>query len=267
MDITKNTIKYKRFVIPYRVYGSGKTCLLCINGAQMSMGIWRPFITKFSKKYRVVIFDFPHQGAGEMLSEPFHISFDEQVECIEQVMNQITHYDSLYIYGASWGAIMAAAYAANNPSKVDKLILGSCAIKGNEKLNNIVIQGINYYYKEKTGKLGSLLINGFGKSVSPALKKKIEQQFLRIDPRHLEAFYYQSNFVLKKKLVDIVNLSTISATSLIVYGDKDEVSDLNDVYMLQNEIQNSKLAIIKDIGHFLHLEDRSVMEVYDEFFV
>lgn len=266
MEVTKNKIRHKRFIIPYRVYGSGETCLLCINGAQMSMGIWRPFISQFSKKYRVVIFDFPHQGAGEIVSEPFRISFDEQVECVEQVMNQITHYDSLYIYGASWGAIMAAAYAANNPSKVDKLILGSCAVKGNEKLNDIVTRGINYYHKEETGKLGSLLINGFGKSVPPALKKKIEQQFLKIDPRHLEAFYYQSSFVLKKKLVDIVNLSTISAASLIVYGDKDEVSDLDDVYMLQNEIKNSKLTIIKDIGHFLHLEDRSVMDIYDEFF-
>ena len=266
MDITKNTIEYKRFIIPYRVYGSGKTCLLCINGAQMTMGIWRPFITRFSKKYRVVIFDFPHQGAGEIISEPFHISFEEQMECVKQVMNQVTHYDSLYVYGASWGAIMAAAYAANNPRKVDKLILGSCAVKANEKLNDIVTMGIDLYKDKEANKIGNLLVSGFGESISDTLKNKIEQQFFKIDPRHLEAFYYQSSFVLKKKLVDIVNLSAISATSLIVYGDKDEVSNLDDVYMLQNEIKDSKLTIIKDIGHFLHLEDKSVMDVYDEFF-
>jgi len=265
MNVTKDIIEYKRFTIPYRIYGSGKTCLLCINGAQMSMGIWKPFIRRFSHQYKVVIFDFPHQGAGKINSEPFLISFNEQIECVEQVIAQITDYDSLYIYGASWGAIMAAAYAANSPHKVDKLILGSCAVKGNEKLNDIIIKGINYYNNGESGRLGSLLIEGFGKSISPTLKKKIEQQFLGIDHRHLKAFYYQSSFVLNKKLVDLVKLSRISAPSLIVFGDDDKVSDLNDVYSLQSEIKNSRVTIVKGIGHFLHLEDSSVMDVYDKF--
>jgi len=266
MNVSKNTIHYKRFLIPYRIYGSGETCLVCINGAQMSMGIWRPFITKFSKKYRVVIFDFPHQGAGEIISEPFHITFNEQIKCVEQVMNHITHYRSLHVFGASWGAVMAAAYATNNPGKVDKLILGSCAIKRNKKLNKIISAGLDYCSREEENKLGNLLISGFGESIPDSLKKKIEEQFFTINPRHLEAFCYQSRFLLKNHLTDIVDLSKITATTLIVYGDKDEVSDLADVYSLQDKIQGAELTIIKGIGHFLHLEDSSVMDVYDNFF-
>jgi|GEM_PF-2989397 len=75
MNIIKNEIKYKRFLIPYRVYGESDTCLLCINGTQQTMGVWRQFISMFSKKYKIVLFDFRVNAVNKPLTlEEFKIA-------------------------------------------------------------------------------------------------------------------------------------------------------------------------------------------------
>ncbi len=265
MDVFKDTIYFKRFMIPYRVYGKGKTCLLCINGAQMTMGAWKLFIKRFSHKYRVVLFDFPQQGMGELLSKPYSVSFEEQLECVEQVVNQITDCDSLYTASTSWGAVISLAYSARHPHKVDKQIIGSLAIKSNEKLNEITRQGIEFYRNEQSNKIGSLLAGGLGGSIPDALRHQIEQQFERISPSKIEAFYHHALFVQDARLEDLVDFSKITTATQLVYGEKDTVCTMDDANFLKKHIKNSQINVIKGIGHYLSLEDASVIEIFDEF--
>jgi len=214
----------------------------------------------------VVLFDFPHQGAGELVSKPYYISFDEQVECIAQVVNQTPDSDELYVIGVSWGATVAMAYAAQNPGRVKKQIIGSCALKSNEKLNSLVDKGIDYYKNEQGSRVAELLTSGLGGSISDVLRYKIERQFKKINSRHAEAFYHHSCFVQGSQLEDLVNLSKIAATTLLVYGDRDEICSMHDADFLQKSIKDSKLNILKDTGHFIHLENGAAIDLYDEFF-
>ncbi len=265
MKVFKDTIYFKRFMIPYRVYGEGKTCLLCINGAQMTMGAWKLFIKRFSNKYRVVLFDFPQQGMGELLSKPYSISFQEQLECVEQVVNQITDCDTLYTASTSWGAVIALAYSAQHPDQIDKQIIGSLAIESNEKLDELARQGIDFYKKEQGSKIGSLLAGGLGGNIPAPLKRQIELQFKNIGPRQIEAFYHHTLFVQETRLEDLVDFSKVTTTTLLVYGENDEVCTMDDANFLHKHIKNSHLNVIKGIGHYLSLEDASVMGVFDEF--
>jgi pimeloyl-ACP methyl ester carboxylesterase len=231
----------------------------------MTMGIWRLFISRFSKRYQVVVFDFPQQGLGDIISKPYSVSFEEQRECIEQVINRLT-FDFLYVYGISWGANMAAAYVASNPNKVDKLILSSCAIKHSKRLDSLLLEGDSYYSSGMTEEIGGLLVSGFGKRVPPMLKKRIERQFAKMSPKHLEAFYAHCSFVYYSRFEDLVDFSAILAESLIVYGGNDELNNLDDVYTLQSKIKGSKLAVVRGVGHFLHLENTAVMKIYGDFY-
>jgi pimeloyl-ACP methyl ester carboxylesterase len=266
MEVYKDTLYFKRFMIPYRMYGTSKTCLLCINGAQMNMGAWKLFIKHFSKKYRVVLFDFPQQGMGKILSRPFSISFEEQLECVERVVDQIPNCDSLYTASTSWGAVIALAYSAQHPDQIDKQIIGSLAIESNEKLDEITRQGIDFYKKEQGNKVGSLLASGLGGNIPDTLRRQIELQFKRIGPKQAEAFYHHVLFVQKARLEDLVDFSKITTTTLLVYGEKDEVCTVNDGNFLKKHIKNSHLNVIKGIGHYLSLEDASVIEIFDDFF-
>ncbi len=266
MDIFKNTIHYKRFMIPYRIYGAGKTCLLCINGAQMTMGTWALFIKRFSKKYRVVLFDFPQQGMGDILSKPFSVTFDEQLECIAQVVNQLTDCDSLYTVSTSWGAVLAMAYSARYPDQIDKQIMGSLAIGTNKELDKITRQGMNFCEQKEISKIGSLIAGSLGEEAPDILKRQIVQQFKTISPQHMEAFYHHADFILKAQVEDLADLSKVITPTLLVYGEKDKFCSLNDAYYLQEHLKNVHLEVVKGVGHFLAHENRSIMDLCDEFY-
>jgi len=74
---TKDYLQTGRFYIPYRVYGNGNSYLVCLNGIQQSMSMWLSFISYFSPRYRIVLFDYPGQGKAHVTEGPTNISLEE----------------------------------------------------------------------------------------------------------------------------------------------------------------------------------------------
>ncbi|MGE5197757.1 MAG: alpha/beta fold hydrolase, partial [Deltaproteobacteria bacterium] len=85
-SLRKNTIESGRFVIPYRVYENNGPHIICLNGVQQSMAMWHSFIQRFAHKYRTVLFDFPNQGKGYILSGAPRASLDEEVDILDKVI-------------------------------------------------------------------------------------------------------------------------------------------------------------------------------------
>ena len=86
MKIEKGELNSGRFVVPYRVYGETGRLIVCVNGAQQTMAVWKSVVSYFFKDYRIVLFDFPGQGRARVLSGPTAISFDEQLDVLYQVV-------------------------------------------------------------------------------------------------------------------------------------------------------------------------------------
>ena len=49
-----------------------------------------------------------------------------------------------------------------------------------------------------------------------------------------------------------------------MYGENDAIVDFDDVRFLASQIADSEVRVIKDVGHFLHLEREDLLEVYEE---
>jgi pimeloyl-ACP methyl ester carboxylesterase len=47
-----------------------------------------------------------------------------------------------------------------------------------------------------------------------------------------------------------------------VRGEKDTIVDLENVVFLSSQLSNCQVKIIKNVGHFLHLENEQVFAVY-----
>ena len=47
-------------------------------------------------------------------------------------------------------------------------------------------------------------------------------------------------------------------------GEEDTIVDLDDVVFLSSQIPNCQLRVIKNVGHFLHLESEQVFDVYQD---
>jgi pimeloyl-ACP methyl ester carboxylesterase len=201
------TLQVGRFEVPYRVYGLSGRCIVCVNGAQQTMAVWRGFISYFSKTHQVVVFDFPGQGRSRVLQGEAAISFDEQVESLRAVIRAVSPSQPVILSGASWGSIVAAGLSAASPELVEKLLLGSFGIKPSRKMTEVILEGQQLYANGDGNRIGKLLVEEFGQKVPDTLKVKIIRQFEYMTESHFLAFKAHSEFVNSiAHLSDIVRL-------------------------------------------------------------
>ena len=262
--IVKGTIELGRFVVPYRIYENAGPHILCINGVQQSMAMWHTFVLRYAPYYRVVLFDFPNQGKGKVVSGSISISLDEQVNILREVINATETNRNVSICSASWGGIIAMAFASRYRNEVKHLYLASLGTKANDAMVETINKGFQIDPQNRQ-KMADILIESFGQNLSESMKNKIVTQFHAMSPENLRAFYEHGLFVVStKKLGDLINLSNIKAKTFLIYGEKDTIIDLEDVKFLASQIPQCEVRIVKGVGHFLHMERQDAFDIYED---
>ena len=257
----KDQLHVNRFVVPYRVYGNSGPHLVCLNGIQQSMAMWNSFVRRFSSRYRIVLFDFPGQGKGHVLSGSTKTSLEEEVEILHEVIKG-TGVKDITLCTASWGGVVAMMFAERHPPIVRRLVLGSLGTRANKQMVDIIKSGSQIDPNDR-GKISDSLINSFGQNLPDMIKRKIMKQFSEMSQERLAAFCEHGLFIIDgKNLRDVVNFKGIQAETILLRGENDTIVDLDDVQYLTSQIPNCRMEIIQDVGHFLHLETDDVLDVY-----
>jgi pimeloyl-ACP methyl ester carboxylesterase len=228
------------------------------------MAMWQEFVTRFARDYRIILFNFPGQGKGRSVSGPLRPSLDEEVEILSQLMEvtQVNHDVSLCT--ASWGGIVALAFAARYPHAVKRLLLGSIGTRPNQRMVETIQRGRSLDVKDRA-QIADLIIESFGQKLPASVKKKIASQFRNISKENLESFCEHGlNVISVQKFSDHIDLKKISVETVIIRGEEDTIVDLDDVMFLSSQIPHCELRIIKNVGHFLHMESEAVFDVYHE---
>lgn len=262
--IIKGTIETGRFVVPYRVYDNNGPHIVCINGVQQSMAMWHTFISRYAPHYRLVLFDFPDQGKGRIISGPILVTLDEQVQILSEVIKATGVNNSMTICSASWGGIVALAFASQHRHAVKKLCLAGLGTRASEKMIETIKKGSEIDPRNRQ-KMADILIESFGQNLPENIKKKIVNQFQSMSEENLQAFYEHGLFVVStKKIGNLIKLSNIVAETFLIHGEKDTIIDLEDVQFLASQIPNCKVIIVKGAGHFLHMEREDIFDVYQD---
>ncbi len=262
-SVVKGTVKTARFVIPYRIYENKGPHIICVNGVQQSMGMWHTLVTRFSPDYRIILFDFPNQGKAEILSGPNLVSLQEQVNILSAILDETGVNKNAALCAASWGGVIAADFAAKYPDRIKTLILASLGTKPNKKMVETIMQGakIDLHDREK---MAQVLIKAFGENLPLQLKNKIISQFRTMKEDALRSFYEHGLFVVaSKKLSEIVDLKSIKVKTILLNGENDTIIDLEDVKFLASQIPDCEMRIIKGVGHFMHMESDTVLDIYE----
>ena len=260
----KTVLRTGRFEIPYRVYESDGPHLICLNGIQQSMAMWQGFVTRFARDYRIILFNFPGQGKGRSLYGPVRASLDEEVDILSQVMKATHVNNDVSLCTASWGGIVALAFAAKYPRAAKRLLLGSIGTRPNQRMVETIQRGRSLDVKDRA-QIADLIIDSFGQKLPESVKKKIASQFRNISQENLESFCdHGLNVISVQKFSDHIDLRKISVETVLLRGEEDTIVDLDDVMFLSSQIPNCKLRIIKNVGHFLHMESEAVFDVYRE---
>ncbi len=268
MKITKGELELGRFVVPYRVYGDAPKTIVCISGAKQTMAAWRSFVRHFIDHFSVALFDLPGQGRSRTLSGPPSIDFDEQVEILREIVKATSQNDSVHLAAASWGTIVSVALAARHPELVDRMLLGSFGAKPSKAVIEVIRAGKDLFHTDRTLEIAPLMIETFGQFIPDSHKQQMIEQFRSMSREQLISFYEHCEFVENAKDIrDLVDLSSIKATTLIVAGEHDAILDHDDVADASRRIPDCELRVIPGAGHFLHWERPDILNTYSEFLV
>jgi pimeloyl-ACP methyl ester carboxylesterase len=228
------------------------------------MAMWQGFVTRFARDYRIILFNFPGQGKGRSLSGPVRPSLVEEVDILSQVMKATYVNHDVSLCTASWGGIVALAYAAKHPHAVKRLLLGSIGTRPNQKMIETIQRGRALDLKDRA-QIADLIIDSFGQKLPEPVKKRIAVQFRSISKENLQSFCdHGLNVISVQKFSDHIDLKKVSVETVLIRGEEDTIVDLEDVMFLSSQIPNSQLRIIKNVGHFLHMESEAVFDVYRE---
>jgi len=228
------------------------------------MAMWHSFVRRFSRSYRIILFDFPNQGGGRVVSGSPYLSLGDQVDILTAVIDATGVHGQLSVCAASWGGVVALAYAVRYPNRLKSLILASIGTRANQKMVDMITRGLATPGFDRL-KVAESIIENFGRDLPAAMKKRIVGQFQRMDPEAFDAFFQHGSTVLSvRELAAVVDVAKVQCKTIIVYGENDTVVDLEDVKFLASQLPRSELRLIKDVGHFLHLERKELLDVYEE---
>jgi pimeloyl-ACP methyl ester carboxylesterase len=259
----KGCVEVDRFLIPYRIYGNGGPHLVMINGVRQSMGMWASFVRRFSQKYRIILADLPGQGKAKVLSGPINASLEEEVETLRAVI-KASDARNVTLCSASWGGVIALAFASRYPDSVRRMILGSLGTRANQNMIQTIEAGGKLDLQDPS-KTADVLIEGFGQNLPDGVKARIKRQFCEMSRESIEAFYEHGLFVIAAGDIDeVVDVQKIQTETLLLNGANDPIIDLEDVRYLSQRMPNCALRVIDNVGHFLHLENDSVLDIYSQ---
>ncbi len=226
-------------------------------------------LTKIAEQlsdYHLVIPDLPGFGASEPFSDRPHM-LEHYVEAIRELIDSLNIIDPI-IVGHSFGSIIASHLVADQPSIAQKLILinpiGAPALQGPRGIMTRL--AIGYYWLGR--KLPSraahqwLAAPPIVKVMSVTMAKTKDKEILQyVHEQHKQHFstFASPQVVAESFRTSVENdvshvAARITLPTLLIAGDKDDITALAKQHELHAAIQSSELHVIANVGHLIHYE-------------
>ena len=217
--------------------------LIIFHGWQSSKEKWQTVKENLEKQgLKVIVPDLPGFKKETELKKPWGL--DDYLDWFTQLNNRED--ESFFLLGHSFGGRMAIKFAAKHPEKLKGLILVSAAgIKPKRNLQSRLISA--------TAKFG----RRFSSLPFYSFFRKIIYRFILRTTDYIKAEKILNLKDTFKKIIaeDLTGyLEKIKTPTLIIWGEKDKMTPLSDAYLMNEKIPNSKLEVLKNIGHSPHRE-------------
>ncbi len=226
----------------YEFKGTGKSIIL-LHGWGGEAASFRPVFDFLSQTFKVYALDLP--GFGRSTPPPVPWGSNDYALFIIKFLSEMGIVKTDLI-GHSFGGRIAINLAANFPEKVEKLILiDSAGIKPGRT--------VKYYLRVLIAKTGKRFfsLRFFGKS-GRNLKDTL---YNRIGSKD-----YREAGKMRNTLVKVVNedltplLSKIKSPTLLIWGENDKETPVSYAKIMEREIEDVGLVILKGAGHFSYLD-------------
>lgn len=228
----------------YIVEGEGSP-IIVLHGWGANIDAVRPIINIVKKNYKVYSLDLP--GFGKSMEPKEAVGSFEYAEIVREFLKAMEIEKATFI-GHSFGGKLSIILGAKYPELVDKLVLIDSA-------GLIPKRGAQYYIKVYSFKILRFIYKNLFFWI------KDEKRLQKFYERFGSDDYRDSSGIMRKVLVKVVNenlkplLKDINASTLLIWGDKDEATPLYMAKIMEKEIKDSGLVIFEGAGHFSYIDD------------
>ena len=225
------------------VVGSGNPLLL-LHGWGSSAELMLPIANRLREQHRCLAVDFPGHGATAEPAQPWGV--DEFVAWTINVLDRLG-IEKTDVLGHSHGGRVAISLAALHPERVGKLVLVASA-------------GIRSPRTIKSRARVRLFKIGRGLAKSPAVPSALRSRLQRWVDRQGSDDYRAASGVMRGTLVRLVNedaaalLPRIKASTLLIWGDRDTETPLENGRTMEAAIPDSGLVVLQGGTHFAYAE-------------
>ncbi|MBQ4158882.1 MAG: alpha/beta hydrolase [Clostridia bacterium] len=233
----------------YEVAGSGERTLLLLHGWGGSTENWIPVVRDFQKDFRVVNVDFPGFGQSPEPETPWSVT--EYAKLTLEFIHSLG-VDTVYVMAHSFGGRVALMISQMESGVISKQVLtGAAGLPPKKSLTQKAVGGIIHA-------LNSIMDNSltrklFGDEKVKALRNKVRSMlgssdYKKASPMMRETF----KLVIHQDLTDC--LKSVSASTLLIWGENDTATPLWMGQTMEKEIRDAGLVVFENAGHFAYLE-------------
>jgi pimeloyl-ACP methyl ester carboxylesterase len=243
--------------------------ILLIHGITGSHRYWNPVRNQLERYYRLLAPDL----LGFGLSPKPHIHYTIEIfrdSLRNFLVEKRLECQKLILMGHSMGALIAAEYAAAYPAYVDKLVLIALPVYSNESTAHDIFWSGSPSYRNL------LTTNTFSENLSQIKRSGFGMSLLYLTKIPAPVLLDSRRFTFRSLTSSLENcllkynpepvLSRIASFPILaLHGERDRVSLLDSVIMMQEKFPNIVLKIIRDSGHHIILThaSESIDEILD----
>lgn len=217
--------------------------------------------------YRLIIPDLP--GFGESTIGRNDWSIQSMARLLNQFIEQLDLVEPPHILGHSMGGLVVPAMVSDKANLYDKVILVApvpTAIRGNDSRRPGAILGaLQYAVGHRVKYLGQKIVKSrtISRAVTNLIMTTTDSELrTKIHSHHFKNLDYISSIEFYNQLHrDINRQGAIDYADalrqkkvLLIAGDRDTVTPLQEQQKLSKTIKPAKLQIIPDVGHLAHYE-------------
>lgn len=230
-------------------HGESGRPLLLLHGWGGKVESWLPVIRDFQGSHRITVLDFPGHGRSGEPPEPWDVThyMEQTAELVRRLNIEGTD-----IMAHSFGGRVALLLAATYPELVGKMVLTGCA--GLIPKKSLKAWMKSALYKTLRGAAQSSAARMLlGEARVEKMRQALQNKFGSADYRALSP-------EMRKTFVKVVNqdlrpyLPKIRASALLIWGENDTATPLWMGQVMEKEIPDAGLVVLKDCGHFAYLD-------------
>ena len=235
--------------------------IVFVGGAFQDVSSWKKFIEYFSKITTVVAVDLPGSGISDEL--PVDYDFEYISEAIAKLLDA-ENLDKVYIFSASYGALVAYQFARRHTNRLERLIMAGVMQTVPEATRDNMFASVKAVEDNDIERFIDIVLNGMISSHVQLDRKKrdftrkvLARQLSHISSEQKSKFLANSKRVLGTGSLEIGHLTDID--TLIFTGEFDDFTNIDDCREFARRIGNASFLTIDQADHLCHLQQFHVV--------